>query len=207
MNQPLKASWWNRNWKWLVPIGCLSSIIMLVGFVAVIITLVFGVMKSSDVYTQGLSRAQASPAVMQALGSPIQAGFFLSGTINVSGPSGNAEIAIPISGPKGRGTIYLVARRSAGEWSFSQLEVALETSNTRINLLTTSGAMLNRSLTRNLRVKLQNGWRDQDRDGVLHRRADYLHRVDHTLRQHTAVRAGQHVVARDVVAARLLLSL
>jgi len=145
MDQPIKVNWWSRNWKWFVPVGCLSSLLLLVGFVALILAFVFGMMKSSDVYKQALARANASPAVVDALGAPIKEGFFISGSINVSGPSGDAELAIPISGPKGDGTIYLEARKSAGEWSFSKLLVEIKTSNKRIDLLTQPQAMLNLS--------------------------------------------------------------
>ena len=92
-------------------------------------------MKSSDVYKEALARAKASPAVAEALGTPIKAGYFTSGNINVSGPSGDAELSIPISGPKGQATIYLEARKSAGEWAFSLLEVEIVETKERIDLL------------------------------------------------------------------------
>ena len=32
MNQPQERNWWNRNWKWFVPVGCLGAIVSIVGF-------------------------------------------------------------------------------------------------------------------------------------------------------------------------------
>ena len=32
MNQPQERNWWNRNWKWFVPVGCLGAIVLIVGF-------------------------------------------------------------------------------------------------------------------------------------------------------------------------------
>ena len=98
-------------------------------------TIVFGVMKSSDVYEEALARAKASPAVSEALGAPIEAGWFTSGHISVNGPSGDAELSIPIAGPQGKGTTYLEARKSAGQWSFSRLEVEIAETKERIDLL------------------------------------------------------------------------
>jgi hypothetical protein len=135
MGEATEPSWWNRNWKWFVPVGCLSIIAVVAGFVALILAFVFGMMRSSDVYMQALDRARNNSAVVSTLGTPIEAGFFTSGSINTSGPSGNAELAIPISGPKGKGTIYLVARKSTGEWSYSQLLVQIEQTGRRIDLL------------------------------------------------------------------------
>lgn len=135
MTQAPERNWWDRNWKWVLPAGCLAGIVCVAGLVAFILGIVFGVMRSSDVYKEALARAQASPAVAEALGTPIKAGYFTSGNINVSGPSGDANLSIPISGPKGKATIYLEARKSAGEWSFSLLEVEIAETEERIDLL------------------------------------------------------------------------
>src|SRR4030095_2333626 len=61
-----------------------------------------------------------------ALGTPIKEGLVPSGKTNVEGSSGEADLAIPISGPKGKATIYAVATKSGGEWNFSKLSVAIE---------------------------------------------------------------------------------
>lgn len=135
MIQEPKKNWWDRNWKWVVPGGCLAGIAAFVSLFALILTIVFGAMRSSDVYKEALARAKASPAVAEALGTPIKAGFFPFGNIKVNGPSGNAELSIPISGPKGNAKIYLEASKSAGEWSFSLLEVEIAETQERIDLL------------------------------------------------------------------------
>jgi hypothetical protein len=83
----------------------------------------FTAMKSSDVYKTALARAKADPRVQQALGSDIHEGMFTSGKTNVTGPSGDADLSIPISGSKGKATIYVVATKSAGEWQYSKLTV------------------------------------------------------------------------------------
>ncbi len=95
-------------------------------------------MKSSDAYKQALDKAKSNPDVVAALGSPIKEGYFTSGSININGASGNADLAIPISGSKGKGTVYLEAQKSAGEWSYSKLVVQIDQTNERINLLSES---------------------------------------------------------------------
>ena len=135
LNPPQEPNWWSRNWKWFVPVACLTAIALLAGFVFAIMSVVYGMMKSSDAYQHALSRARENPAVVSALGSPIKEGYFTTGNINVSGPSGDAKLAIPISGPKGEGTIYVEAQKSAGEWSYSVLVVRVEQTKQRINLL------------------------------------------------------------------------
>ena len=136
MNQRYEPNWWQRNWKWFVPVGCLSTLLLFVGGIVLLFTFVFGMMKSSDVYGQAVARAKANPEVIAALGSPIVEGYFTSGNIQQSGASGSAELSIPLTGPKGKATIYVEARKSAGVWSFGKLQIEIESSHQRIDLLT-----------------------------------------------------------------------
>src|SRR5450432_3336700 len=97
---PRRPHWWARNWKWFVPTGCLGMVLLVAGFVFVIVSIVFGAMKSSDAYKAALAKAKADPRVVNALGSPITDGFFVGGKTNVSGSSGHADLTIPFPVPK-----------------------------------------------------------------------------------------------------------
>jgi hypothetical protein len=134
MNQPPQSNWWSRNWKWVVPVGCLGPLLLGSGLVFLILTAVFGALKSSEPYTQALGSAKANDEVKALLGEPIQAGFWVSGNFQVNGSSGNADFSIPISGPKGSATIYATAIKTAGRWEFTVLEVAPKGSETRIDV-------------------------------------------------------------------------
>jgi len=141
VDQPLtqpatpKPNWWKRNWKWFVPLGCLSVAVMFLAFVGSIIVIVFSAIKSTDIYKEALARAKADPAVIEALGSPIKDGSLVSGNTNVNGASGASNLAIPISGPKARGTIYVSANKSLGQWNYSGLVVEVGPTHQRIDLL------------------------------------------------------------------------
>jgi len=95
-------------------------------------------MKSTDVYKEALARAKANPAVIDSLGSPIKQGFLISGNTNVNGASGEANLSIPISGPNGKGTIYVAANKSLGRWNYSGLVVEIAKTHERIDLLRSS---------------------------------------------------------------------
>jgi hypothetical protein len=120
---------------WLVPTGCLTLIGLVLAFVAVIVVVVFGAMKSSDVYKDGVARAQKDPAVIEALGSPVEDGWFMTGKTEVNGSSGEADLMVPISGPKGKGKLYIVAEKSEGKWTYSKLVVVTDEGEKRLNLL------------------------------------------------------------------------
>src|SRR5882672_2417574 len=138
--QPPRRNWWQRNWKWFVPTGCLTLLAMVVLFVVCIVFFVFSVMKSSDAYKIAAARAKSDQRVVAALGTPISEGMFTSGKTNVNGPSGEADIGIPISGPKGKATIYAVATKSEDQWNFSKLEVKVEGTGETIDLNETGSA-------------------------------------------------------------------
>src|SRR5215468_5084383 len=109
--------------------------LLFLAFIGSILLIVFSAMKATDVYKEALARAKADPAVIEALGLPIKDGFLMSGNTNVDGASGESNLAIPISGPKGKGTIYVSANKSLGQWNYSGLVVEIAQTHQRIDLL------------------------------------------------------------------------
>jgi hypothetical protein len=127
-----RKSWLGRNWKWLLAVTFLLMVCVGLGIFALIMSW----MRSSDVALEAVARAQANPAVAQKLGGRIEEGWLTSGSINVgTGGSGEANLAVPISGPKGNGTVYVMARRIAGVWNYSQMIAGIESTGEKIDLL------------------------------------------------------------------------
>ncbi|MET0581772.1 MAG: cytochrome c oxidase assembly factor Coa1 family protein [Pseudoxanthomonas sp.] len=138
MNTPVQhqpAGWWQRNWKWFVPMLAAVALTLLAVAILALMSALFGMIKSSDAYRQGLQRAQHSPAVVAALGEPIREGWLVMGNISVNGPSGEANLQIPLSGPKGEGDLYLEATKSAGQWNYRTLLVRVDGARESIDLL------------------------------------------------------------------------
>ena len=97
---------------------------------------VTGVMKQSDAYKIALARAQTNPALIEAIGSPISQTGVVSGNSNVNGAVGEANLSIPLSGPKGKATLYVEAKKSADLWLFQTMVVKIEKTGERIDLNT-----------------------------------------------------------------------
>ena len=133
--QPQPQGGFARHWKAVVGVGCLGLIILVGASIVGVMFVIVGSIRSSDAYKQAMAKANANPEVVLRIGQPMQPGWLVSGNISVSGPSGDADLAIPVSGPKGKGTIYAVAKKSAGQWTFSRLEVEIEGQPGRIDLL------------------------------------------------------------------------
>jgi hypothetical protein len=108
--------------KWGL-IGCGAAAVLFVAFVAVIVLVVFGAIKRSDVYREALRRVQEDPAVTAALGTPIEAGIYVTGNVDLDANGGHAKFDFPISGPKGKADVHAVATLSGQKWEYSELTV------------------------------------------------------------------------------------
>jgi hypothetical protein len=91
--------------------------------------------KSSGVYAAMLAIVSHDPEVLAELGSPVEPGWFISHSTQISNAGGPAVISIPVSGPWRAGTVHAVAARAGGEWTFSTLSVTVEGNSTPIDLL------------------------------------------------------------------------
>jgi hypothetical protein len=112
-------------WVW-VGIGCGVLVVGIVAFLAFIVFVVFASMRSATPYKDGLARAQADPRVLEALGSPIEPGWFMSGSISTSGQSGNCDIDIPLKGSRQKGSLHVVGTREGGRWTYSRMVMTPE---------------------------------------------------------------------------------
>jgi Cytochrome oxidase complex assembly protein 1 len=135
MNQSSSNAWLQRNWKWLLIAACSAILLIIVGVISAMIYGVSSIMKSSDVYQMAVTRAKHDPNVIANLGEPIVDGFFSSGHINTMNSSGDADLDIPISGPKGEASIYVIAKKTLGKWAFSDLVVEISKTKNRIDLM------------------------------------------------------------------------
>ena len=93
----------------------------------------------SDPYRNALARVRADAVVVQELGLPIEPGWWVTGTLEVDQSSGNANFATALRGPSGRGTLYVLAEKQAGEWRYKVLVVEVEGKPERIDLLGAGG--------------------------------------------------------------------
>ena len=131
----LPESWFSRNWKWFVPTLVLGLVLLIAVAVGALITFVFGLLKSSEPYQHAVAVASSNPAVVRELGTPIVPAWYVSGNINVSGSSGDADLAIPLKGSLHRGTVYVRAKKTEGVWSYDKLEMLVEGREVRVELL------------------------------------------------------------------------
>jgi len=109
---------------WLAMIGLFGAII---GGTALLL-------KNSDAYKLSVAKLQASPEAANLLGTPISTGL-PSGSINVSGQSGSANLSFSVTGPKAAGVIFVEAVKKYDVWTLQSLKLKLEGQDQVIDLL------------------------------------------------------------------------
>lgn len=124
-----------RRVRKLILFLVLAPVLLMTTCVGAIFGGVFYAMRSSEPYAHALKLAREHPQVQQALGTPIEPGWFTSGNISTEGSGGTAKLSIPISGPKGSATIYVDAEKRAGKWQYTQLQVGVAGQDMNVDLL------------------------------------------------------------------------
>ena len=123
--QPQQKGCLGRNWKWMLPVGCLGLILAGVALIGGIVLVAMSAIKSSEVYQGALKAAQAHPAAVERLGQPIKDGWFVTGNIKLDATGGNANFEVPVSGPKGSGTLHVRAVSPDGTWMYERLDLVV----------------------------------------------------------------------------------
>lgn len=125
-----RRDWFGRHWVAVTLVGVAVAGTLIALFV-------FGVEKTlrdSEPYAEAMRRAARSPAVVEALGTPIEAEYWFTGNISYNNHNGRAKFDIPIHGPSGRATIHLEATKLEGNWHYDLLAATIEQSQKRVFL-------------------------------------------------------------------------
>ncbi len=120
----------SRIWRRPLSLGATLALRCLAAF----IHWIFRIIKSSEPYRLALALAKSDPVVAEALGRPVREGLFPTGSLSVSGPSGRADFAIPLQGPKGRALLHVRASKTRGEWRLDSAVLETENPARRVDL-------------------------------------------------------------------------
>lgn len=122
-------------------LGCVGvPLALAVGCVALISGGFFWA-RSSLPSKAALERARANPAVREALGTPLKGKLIGENNVMVynagsGGKRSEATFSIPVTGPKGSGTILVAGEKRKGAWHFRRMEITLDKTGATIDLLT-----------------------------------------------------------------------
>lgn len=133
-----QKNWFGRNRIWAIPsMGCLTLIVLIIIFASTMITNLTGFFKDSVPYTVGMENLIKNKLVIEALGEPIEANGMFQGNIRYNDDEGNADLKVPVKGPKGEATLLIIAVMNDDVWTYNTMEVTISDTNEIINLLET----------------------------------------------------------------------
>jgi hypothetical protein len=135
-----RATWFQRNRKWAIPVGCL--LLLMGGCLASLAVVGLKATKAMTAeYTdiaslprQAANEARISQPVIDLLGQPIEAGQMRNAHYQRNNSDTHVDFELPISGPKGKGTLKARAFRTEAKgtkppFMFKQLTFVSEGAN------------------------------------------------------------------------------
>jgi hypothetical protein len=129
--RPIQKSWLERHANWKIPLG-LFILFLLIGVGSLPTLVKMTAIHHSDVYKLAINQAATNAELRAQIGEPIQPAWYISGELQ---KDTLAKLSIPISGPRGKGVIHVLATKSFGAWWFYSLKADVEGNTASIDLL------------------------------------------------------------------------
>ncbi len=126
-----------KDWSTIKKVGCGCLVLVMLSFggCSAFVFGLFAMLRSSDAYETSLQLAQQNQAVLQELGSPVKAGFWVLGSTSYSGNSGAVDISFSVSGPNGSGKLYVIGEKDRNIWTYSKMDFISDDNDHRVDLL------------------------------------------------------------------------
>lgn len=87
--------------------------------------------RHQPLFQQAMGISRRSEVVRSYLGNRFRVGWPIDENSTESHTSGNATLAIPVSGDRAKGTLFVIGSKSAGEWSIQEIFLVLSGERTR----------------------------------------------------------------------------
>ncbi len=119
-----------------------TVILLVAGGVTLVFGFIFGIFfllntaMKGQAYELSLDNVRESSALQEQLGTPIEPGYLVMGSMHTSGGgSGHADISYTVHGPKGSADVFVIAERKLGSWSITEQVVDVENASERMPLV------------------------------------------------------------------------
>ncbi|MBQ4821880.1 cytochrome c oxidase assembly factor Coa1 family protein [Aquimarina sp. MMG016] len=126
-----KKSWWNRNWKWFLPLITFTSISVVLFFSSGMgghMTDFVQAYSDTELYENALEKAQQNKKVTDLLGElePINKLAILEGEVRYSDDHKSVDSSIRVKGSKRKASIDISADRINGKWNYRKINIRIK---------------------------------------------------------------------------------
>lgn len=105
--------------------GCMLAVVLVIGAFVVFAFGVLYFISQSGPGDMAFEAAKKSEILREALGEPMEKGWFVNGNVSINNNSGKADLTIPVSGPKGSAEMHIIAEMKEGIWHFSEAKATI----------------------------------------------------------------------------------
>ena len=132
MNNELmkQKSWWNRNWKWFIPVSAIALILTIlvssgIGGIGADLAEAYS---DTELYENALKKAKSNQKVTELLGEiePIDKLAILEGEVYYTNDNTTVNSTIRIKGVKGKAKMSIIADRINNEWNYKEINVRIK---------------------------------------------------------------------------------
>ena len=124
-------SWWNKNWKWIIPILGIFLISIFAISTTSIGETTIDIVKAyadPDLVETALNKAQGNDEVKELLGILEQVDKMakLEGSVKYSNNDRSVDISIRVRGSKGKGRMRIIAERNGETWEYKKIVIGIK---------------------------------------------------------------------------------
>ncbi|MEH6420704.1 cytochrome c oxidase assembly factor Coa1 family protein [Pseudomonas sp. CGJS7] len=121
MNTPYRKPWVHRHWLLVLVLSLVTMVVLSLGIGAGVMYTLMSAMKNTAPYREAMARVRADARMTDSLGQPIESRWVpLGGAEQREG--GVATMVVFLQGPRGRGSVDIVAKFENGAWHYHKVD-------------------------------------------------------------------------------------
>jgi len=132
-----QKSWWQRNFKWLVPVALIAAVVAVVFSFTGSMGDFAQAYADMPLYEKAHNKAASDNRVAEKLGTlkPIDKMTVAEGAVNYSEDGNAMNGTITLKGSKGKGKMDINAIKVNGAWQYNSIKVRLKNPDSEIVVL------------------------------------------------------------------------
>ena len=135
----IEKSWWQRNWKWILPIGIILFL------VSIVLTLsidgnptdILQAYNEDLLYKNAIDKANSNERVIEVIGKidDLDQLAILEGSSKYSNNNNSIEITFRVTGDKGKGKMDISADKNGTDWEYKKITIRIKDPKEEIIIL------------------------------------------------------------------------